>query len=153
MTTNPAVPPYDYEIFGRIEFSQICGGNTSGNITGEPGVTDRIIPALLKGYGNLTNDGSVVSASLDITCFGEEEPRISAISVEYQLSDSGTTPILKEVPVFRPNSPIYLFRISYNYNDSNMDSSAGSSCAYQSRCAFILPVMVCFYNLVKFFIM
>jgi hypothetical protein len=140
-----SVDGYDYEIAGRIEQSQICGGDISGNITEEPDVTDKLIPAVLNGYGTIVN-GTVVTASLAITCFGEEEPRIPDIPVEYKFYDyddgadddvdGGTTstkntPILMEIPAFRADSPIYFFLVSNAMDEDN--SGSGGSIHYGTR--------------------
>eukprot|EP00563_Minutocellus_polymorphus_P021416 CAMPEP_0197718830 /NCGR_PEP_ID=MMETSP1434-20131217/2825_1 /TAXON_ID=265543 /ORGANISM="Minutocellus polymorphus, Strain CCMP3303" /LENGTH=141 /DNA_ID=CAMNT_0043303517 /DNA_START=216 /DNA_END=638 /DNA_ORIENTATION=+ len=97
----------NYTITGSIEFSQICGGEIAGNITAPPDVTEQMIPAVLNGYGQVDDEGNLV-ASLGITCFGEEAPRIASIPIEYQLDDGG---VVKEIPAFRTDDPIYFFRI------------------------------------------
>ena len=111
----------NYTISGSIEFSQICGGDITGNISSLPDITEQLIPAVLNGFGSINDQGNMV-ASLGITCFGEEGPRIAAIPIEYQMAEGG---ILKEVPAFRADDPIYFFRIGGG--ESSSAASAGTT--------------------------
>lgn len=119
----------NYTITGSIEFSQICGGDISGNITAPPDVTEQLIPAVLSGFGSIDDEGDMV-ASLGITCFGEEGPRIAAIPIVYQMTEGG---VMKEVPAFREDDPIYFFRIGGgDYDASPSATSAGMPRSFRS---------------------
>ena len=119
----------NYTITGSIEFSQICGGEIVGNITAPPDITEQLIPAVLNGFGSINAEGDMV-ASLGITCFGEEGPRIAAIPIVYQMTEGG---IMKEVPAFRADDPIYFFRIGGGGDDaSSTATSAGMPRAFRS---------------------
>lgn len=100
----------NYTVVGRIEFSEICGSGTEAgmNITSPPNKTSNLIPARLLGVGQVDKEGSL-NTKLSITCFGDNAPRISNISVKYEPIEEN---ILWEIPVFRANAPILFFRVS-----------------------------------------
>ena len=100
----------NYTLTGRIEYSEICGSGTEAgtNITAPPNKTSNLIPARLLGVGHVDEEGTL-NTKLGLTCFGDDKPRLSNISVKYEPIEEN---ILVEIPAFRANAPIVFFRVS-----------------------------------------
>lgn len=100
----------NYTITGRIEYSEICGSGTEAgmNLTAPPNKTSNLIPARLLGVGQVDEEG-LLNTKLSITCFGDNTPLISNISVAYEPIEEN---ILREIPAFRANFSILFFRMS-----------------------------------------
>ena len=99
----------NFTVTGRNEFSQLCGAGIMGNITEAPPTTANIVPALITGFGSVDEDAKVLEFVGGITCFGDPEPRIDGIPARYVAI---TDDLLAEIPVFRQEAPIYLWRIT-----------------------------------------
>ncbi|KAL7573174.1 hypothetical protein ACA910_018836 [Epithemia clementina (nom. ined.)] len=102
-----------YTLFGRIEFSQICGSGLIGNITEAPSVTANLIPALLTGSGSIDDgDGGygILDGELDIICFGKEN-KTNANPIEVTWEPLGMN-LIKEIPKFRAADPLYFSKVS-----------------------------------------
>mmetsp|Transcript_28499 Transcript_28499/g.41976 ORF Transcript_28499/g.41976 Transcript_28499/m.41976 type:complete len:192 (-) Transcript_28499:178-753(-) len=102
-----------YEFTGRIEYSQICGADVDEIPEGEPPTTSNIVPGLLNAIAELTDDGLLTIAA-DLTCFGDEEPRITGGPATYKpLSPN----LMLEIPFFRADFPIVLHRMSMEFEE------------------------------------
>lgn len=107
-SVSPADTAGSFAFTGRVEFSQICGGDTSELPGGAPAVTSNQVPALLNAVGQLTEEGSL-QIYANFTCFGDMGPRISGAPARY---DPISPNMMLEVPSFRAQFPIVLHRMT-----------------------------------------
>mmetsp|Transcript_24700 Transcript_24700/g.44723 ORF Transcript_24700/g.44723 Transcript_24700/m.44723 type:complete len:179 (+) Transcript_24700:183-719(+) len=127
-----------YVYVGRQEYFQLCAAfpSENRNVSEEPEASSELIPGVLNSFGTIDDKG-LFQVQPNLTCVGEEEPRVIGITAWYEyLSDN----VMIERAPFRIDSPIYFFRNSKEYNAGKISSAISVS----NSIWYISPFLVLF---------
>eukprot|EP00978_Attheya_sp_CCMP212_P036399 scaffold164830_cov53-Attheya_sp.AAC.2 len=126
----------EYVYVGRQEYFQLCAASPpeNGSVSEEPEASSELIPGVLNSFGTIDDKG-LFQVQPNLTCVGEEEPRVIGITAWYEyVSDN----VMMERAPFRIDSPIYFFR---NSKECNGDKTS-SAMPLSSYIWYISPFLV-----------